>query len=110
MSSETSNLKEEQTISLEERFNLGHVGLVVADADVLTHFKVRDLIEKAVFIHSHLTVINQDESNSTFQGSLVNASLSVFELLFRDSQSNAFDVEVLSNIEEPRAPSTSEIK
>jgi hypothetical protein len=57
LSSETGNLKEEKTVRLEEGLNLGHVGLVVADTDVLTHFEVRDFIELTVFLNNHITVI-----------------------------------------------------
>jgi hypothetical protein len=110
LSSKSSNLKEEKTIGFEESLNLRHVGLVVTDTNVLTHFEVRDLIELSILLNSHVTVVNKEESDLFLKSKLLNAVVSICQLFGRDSQSSALNVEMFSNINQPRTPSTSKIE
>lgn len=77
---------------------------------MLTHLEVRDLIELAMVLNGKQTVIKKDESNSVFEAELLNAVISVLELFGRDSETLTFHIEVLGNIDQPRAPSTSKIE
>jgi hypothetical protein len=77
---------------------------------VLTHLEVRDLIELAMVLNGKQTVIKKDESNSFFEAELLNAVISVLELFGRDSETLTLNIEVLGNVDQPRAPSTSKIE
>jgi hypothetical protein len=98
---ETSDLEEEQAFGLQKGLNLRHVGLVVTDTNVLTHFEVRDFIELAVLFNSDFTVVKEQESNLRFKTFILNALVGICELFSRDSHSSSFYVEVLCDIDEP---------
>jgi hypothetical protein len=60
-SSESSNLKEENTIIFEKSLNLGHVYLIVSNSNVLRHFKVSNFVKLSYGFSSELSVVLKDQ-------------------------------------------------
>lgn len=77
---------------------------------MLTHLEASDLVKLTELFNSKLAVVQEMKLNCSLQFSSLNALIGVLKLLSRDGHSSAFDVEVLSNVDEPRAPAASEIQ
>ena len=44
---------------------------------MLTHFKVRDLIELSILLHGHVTVVDKEKSNLFLKSKLLNSVVSI---------------------------------
>ena len=44
---------------------------------MLTHFKVRDLIELSILLHGHFTVVDKEKSDLFLESKLLNSVVSI---------------------------------
>lgn len=109
---EASNLKEKETIRLEKAFDLRHELLVVADSYMFAHLEAGNLIKLLVDVGLDFTVVKEQELHSVlyFSALLRQSSFGPLQLARRDSHANAFDLEILGTVDQPRAPSAAEVE
>jgi len=101
VAAETRNLQEKDTIGFQESLHLGHVSLVVADTDVLTHLEAGNLVVLTPLVSGKLSVIEQVNLDLSFQFFLLDSAGAPLELARGDSHTGALDIEVLGDIDDP---------
>ena len=78
---QSGNLEEENTVGLEERLDLSHIILIVANANVLAHLKACDLVEGRVDVRSEGSVVFLDNFDFVLKILLFNAPCGPFKLV-----------------------------
>jgi len=101
VAAEPGNLQEEDAIGLKECLNLGHIILVVADANMLTHLEAGNLIELAPLVSREFSVVEQVNLYFALKAFLLYSALSPFKLAGTNSHTGALDIKILTDVNDP---------